>query len=86
MYNAYLMYTCNPVFVFTAWWLESWQRSMESGGAQQPIAVFWNPWELRNRWLECLTRLMDSYMRSPAFLELMQYSLKTITTPNSSVI
>ena len=62
-------------------WLKTWQQAnalsqMNLAG----VALFWDP-QLRSRWLTQLSRVLDDYMRSPAFLELMQHSLRTITTP-----
>ena len=53
---------------------------------KQPIyadyaALFWDPRILRKLWFETMSQAMDEYLRSTAFLELMQQSLRTMTEP-----
>ena len=69
----------NPPIAFMSPWLETWRRAIELSGDVNGIALFWDPRQMRRRWLADLSRIMDSYMRSPAFLELIQYNLKAMT-------
>lgn len=57
-------------------WLELWRQAVVLG--QSAAAFGWLPdlRQMRNVWLATLTDATDSYLRSPAFLELMQSSLK----------
>jgi hypothetical protein len=41
--------------------------------------LFWDARILRKYWLEAMTQATDGYLRSPAFLELMQQGMKTMT-------
>jgi hypothetical protein len=38
-----------------------------------------DPQQLQRRWLEILSKNIDGYLRSPAFLEAMQRNLKAMT-------
>ena len=44
-------------------------------------ALFWDPRILRKLWFETMSQAMDEYLRSTAFLELMQQSLRTMAEP-----
>ncbi len=72
-------WTFNPFIAFTEQWLETWQR-VNALGLQnlQGITLFGDP-RLRSCWMAGLSHAMDNYMRSPAFLELMQQSLEVMT-------
>ena len=74
----------NPLTVFTEQCLEAWRRA--NALSQEHLAamvLFWDP-NQRTRWFADLSRILDDYMRSPAFLELMQHNLKAMTRPASS--
>ncbi len=76
-------WTSNPFSAFTEQWFEAWQRA--NALCQQNaegVALFWDP-RLRSAWFAHLSSMLDNYMRSPAFLELMQHSLRTVTGPAS---
>ena len=45
--------------------------------------IFWDPRVLRRYWLDSLSQLSDGYLRSVAFLELMQSSLQTMVETNA---
>jgi len=57
-----------------------------------PVALTWkrleglsalcDPRQLRSRWLADLRQLTADYLRSPAFLELMQSNLRAMTDSN----
>jgi hypothetical protein len=62
-----------------------WAGVFEQADAQclamlKSVEFFYDPWTLRKRWLEGLSQAADGYLRSPAFLEWMRTSLKTMTT------
>jgi len=40
--------------------------------------VFWDPRTVRKLWLGAWSETMDGYLRSSAFLELMQHGLRTM--------
>jgi hypothetical protein len=68
---------------FAEQWLKTWQHaSVLSQMNLMGMALLWDP-QLRGRWFAQVSGVLDSYMRSPAFLELMQRSLRTITVPTS---
>jgi hypothetical protein len=74
----------------TALWAAApWTDWLEQFNAQ--CRAIWEGFEnagdqhlLRRRWLEFWTKAMDQYLKSPAFLELMQRSLKTMTDLEAS--
>lgn len=75
--------TSNPFIALSAQWLEMWQRACVLNKANMEATLpFWDP-QLRSRWLAELSQAMDSYMRSPAFLEWMRCSLRAFTIPLS---
>jgi hypothetical protein len=47
--------------------------------AAESSALLWDPRALRKFWLDAMTQATDGYLRSSAFLELMQHGLKTMT-------
>jgi hypothetical protein len=73
-----------PLAAMGRQWLELWQRAGVFGrGGLDAAAAFYEPWRfdprrLRTLWLTELTHAMDRYMRSPAFLQLMQYNLSAL--------
>ena len=74
----------NPFTVLTEQYLEAWRRANALNQEHlAEMALFWDP-RLRARWFAQLTRIVDNYMRSPTFLELMQHNLRAITRPTSS--
>jgi hypothetical protein len=65
------------VAMFGAQWLESLRHVAALGrGSMAVAAVFWDPRRLRSRWLADLSQAMDAYLRSPAFLDLMDHNFK----------
>jgi hypothetical protein len=70
-----------PFIALTEQWLEAWQQAAALSHINLiGIALCWDP-QLRSRWFAQLSQMSESYMRSPAFLEMMQHSLRTITSP-----
>jgi hypothetical protein len=65
-----------------------WAGLFEQADAQCQAALkyyelFFDPTTLRSRWLEDLSQVMDGYLRSPPFLELMRTHLNTMTSLKS---
>jgi hypothetical protein len=61
-------------------WLAPWRHAAALGrGAATAMALFWDPRHLQELWLAELGRSTDRYLRSPAFLDLMQHHLATTT-------
>jgi hypothetical protein len=48
-------------------------------------ALFWDARILRRFWLDALSHAMDGYLRSTAFLEFMQQSLRMVSSTANSV-
>ena len=78
------------VAAFWTQWLEQSGRGaqalmemMQSAGDPQQVlgamqsAV--DPQQVQRHWLDAVSRSLDDFMRSPAFLELMKQNLKTVT-------
>jgi hypothetical protein len=62
-------------------WLDLWRQAAAlSYSSWTATALFYDPRKLRSAWLADLTRVMDGYLRSPAFLEWMRAGL-TMTRP-----
>ena len=61
-------------------WLAPWRHAAAIGrGAATAAALFWDPRPLQNLWLAELGRTTDRYLRSPAFLDLVQHHLAAMT-------
>jgi hypothetical protein len=70
----------HPALAFTQHWLRMWEHTAAlAGGSLEGVARFCDPRQLRNLWLAELGRATDRYLRSPAFLQLMQYNLRALT-------
>jgi hypothetical protein len=70
----------NSVLPFAAFWsnyLE--QADAQSKAMLEYFQAMGDPQQLQRRWLETLSRSLDGYMRSPAFLEALQRNLKAMT-------
>jgi hypothetical protein len=65
---------------FASFWINYFEQADAQSkallGSMQTAA---DPQELQKRWLETISRSLDTYMRSPAFLEAMQRNLKSMT-------
>jgi hypothetical protein len=48
---------------------------------QNDSAWFWDPRVLRKFWFDAMSQAMDSHLRSVAFLELMQHTLRSMNGP-----
>jgi hypothetical protein len=68
----------------SAQFIRLWAGLFEQADAQcqamfKGIELCYDPRTVRRRWLEEMSRAMDGYLRSPAFLELMRTNLETMT-------
>lgn len=77
----------NPFIVLTEQWLKAWQHAAALSRIHQihllnlvGSALELDP-EARSRGFAQLSHALDGYMRTPAFLELMQNTLRTLTVP-----
>jgi len=48
------------------------------GVGWQGLSLFWDPHQLRRRWLADLGQAMDRYLRSDAVLDLMELNARTM--------
>jgi hypothetical protein len=65
-------------------WLGFWRHAAAMSGASLKGAeMLWRP---SNESLAALSRTLDGYMRSPAFLQLMKHSLDMMSGPECSRI
>ena len=53
------------------------------GDGREWFGLFVDPQQLRSRWLSDMSQAMDSYLRSPAFLEWLQYTLRAMNEAQS---
>jgi hypothetical protein len=56
-------------------WLEVWRDAGAWGCGLLAVGLFQDLRQMRQLWLADLTRTTDSYLRSPAFLELVRRGL-----------
>jgi hypothetical protein len=65
---------------FAAFWSNYLEQADAQGKAMlEYFQAMGDPQQMQKRWLDTLSRTLDSYMRSPAFLEAMQRNLKAMT-------
>jgi hypothetical protein len=70
----------DPSFPFAGLWtgyLE--QADAQSKAMLECFQSFGDPQQMQRRWLDSLSQSLDSYMRSPAFLEGLQRNLRAMT-------
>jgi hypothetical protein len=77
--------TPDPSFPFA----ELWTGYLEQADAQSKAMLecfqsFGDPQQIQRRWLDALSKSLDSYMRSPAFLEGLQRNLRVMTDLKAS--
>jgi hypothetical protein len=70
----------DSIFPFASFWT----NYLEQADAQSKAMLGYfqalgDPQQLQRRWLATLSQTLDSYMRSPGFLEAMQRNLKAMT-------
>ena len=72
--------TTDPASPFAGLWAGYLERADAQGKAMLDcFQALGDPQQLQKRWLEALSRSIDSSMRSPAFLEALQRNLKAMT-------
>jgi hypothetical protein len=62
---------------FWARWLE--QSTRGTRALLEVMQTACDPQQLQHRWLDAVSRSLDDFMRSPAFLELLKINLKAMT-------
>lgn len=70
----------DPVALMTSFWTQWLEQS--SRGTQallEAMQVAGDPRHIQRRWLEAVSRSLDDFMRTPAFLELLKNNLKAVT-------
>jgi hypothetical protein len=61
-------------------WLEGWRYASALGrGGLAALTTMWNPRQVRSWWFAHLSQNIDTFLRSPPFLELMSCNLRTMT-------
>jgi hypothetical protein len=72
--------TDDPAFPFAGLWSGYLEQVDAHGKAYlECLQSFGDPQQVQRRWLDALSQQIDSYMRSPAFLESMRRNLKAMT-------
>jgi hypothetical protein len=70
----------DSAFPFAAFWTNYLEQAdAQSKAILECFQNLGDPQQMQKRWLEMLSRNLDGYMRSPAFLEAMQRNLKAMT-------
>jgi hypothetical protein len=74
----------DPPAALTEPWLELWAHGAAmSRATQAAAALLYDTRDWRSLWLRYMSRGMDLYLRSPAFLELMGSSLRAMNKPTT---
>jgi hypothetical protein len=60
-------------------WLDIWRHAGAVGMGGLTAASLFDVKRLQRLWLAELTRTMDAYLRTPAFLEVMRTGLRAVT-------
>jgi len=72
--------SADSAFPLAAFWTNYLEQTDAHGKAMlEYFQTLGDPQQMQKRWLETLGQSLDSYMRSPAFLEAMQRNLKVMT-------
>ena len=70
----------DPSFPFAGLWTGYLEQADAQGKAMlECLQSLGDPQQIQRRWLDSLTKSLDSYMRSPAFLEGLQRNLRAMT-------
>jgi hypothetical protein len=70
----------DPAAVMTSFWTQWLEQS--SRGTQALLEMMQSagdPQQIQRHWLDAVSRSLDDFMRTPAFLELLKTNLKAIT-------
>jgi hypothetical protein len=75
-----------PLVDLTESWWEVWRDAGAWGYGLFALGLFRDLRQMRQTWLAELTRTTDSYLRSPAFLELVRLGLgaRPMKSPSST--
>jgi sulfite reductase alpha subunit-like flavoprotein len=68
-----------PTNPFLAFWANYFEQSGTQTQALLENMQNLSPQQVQKRWLDAMSQSLDSFMRSPAFLEGMQRQMKAIT-------
>jgi hypothetical protein len=72
--------TSDASFPFAGLWAGYLEQADAQGKAMlECFQSFGDPQQMQRRWLDSLTKSLDAYMRSPAFLESMQRNIRAMT-------
>jgi hypothetical protein len=72
--------TVDPASMMASFWTQWLEQS--SRGTQAMLEVMnvaGDPQQIQARWLEAVSRSLDDFMRTPAFLEILKNNLKAVT-------
>jgi hypothetical protein len=72
--------SADPATMMASFWAQWLEQS--SRGTQALLEVMntaGDPQQFQRRWLDAVSRSLDDFMRTPAFLELLKNNLKAIT-------
>jgi len=75
--NASVNPAADAVTAFWTQWME--QSSRGTQALLELLQEAGDPEQIQRRWLDAVAQSLDSFMRSPAFLETMKQHLKTMT-------
>lgn len=70
----------DPADAVTAFWTQWMEQS--SRGTQallEAMQTAGDPQQVQRRWLDAVSQSLESYMRTPAFMEMMKQQLKVVT-------
>jgi len=72
--------TADPASSLAAFWTQCFNQSDHQARALlEAMQAAGDPQQMQRRWLDALGQSLDSFMRSPAFLDAMKQNLKTMT-------
>jgi hypothetical protein len=70
----------DPPFPFAEFWTGYLEQADAQGKAMlECFQTLGDPQQMQKKWLETVSKSLDSYMRTPAFLEVLQRNLKAMT-------
>jgi hypothetical protein len=70
----------DPSFPFAGLWSGYLEQADAQGKALlECFQSFGDPQQMQKKWLDSLSKSLENYMKSPAFLEGLQRNLKTLT-------
>jgi hypothetical protein len=54
------------------------------GPSREPVEWLWDPRAFYKLWFDAMSQAMDAYLRSAAFLRLMQHGFRSMSAPGST--